>query len=80
MNAHTFSDSPWFNGVPLPETDDEYWPGDIVTLVVGGPHMVVIAACPDCGDVEVRYVDSNGDIHSDVVPEAALVPWDGEDD
>lgn len=79
MNAHTFSDSPWFNGVPLPETDDEYWPGDIVTLLTGSPPMTVLSACGDCGSVDVAFYDDDG-LHILDLPEAALVPWDGEDE
>lgn len=46
--------------------------GDIVSLVVGGPDMVVISTC-ECGTVEVAWVDSDGDVVTDVFPEEALV-------
>lgn len=51
---------------------DEFDIGDIVSLIVGGPDMVVISVC-ECGSVEVAWADSAGDVTVDVFPEEALV-------
>ena len=58
-----------------PPIEDTFEIGDIVSLVVGGPDMVVISAC-ECGTVEVAWADSDGDVAVDVFPEEALVPID----
>lgn len=46
--------------------------GDVVSLIVGGPAMVVISVC-ECSTVEVAWSDSDGDVCVDVFPEEALV-------
>ena len=46
--------------------------GDIVSLIVGGPDMVVISTC-ECGTVEVAWAKMDGDVMVDVFPEEALV-------
>lgn len=35
--------------------DGHYEPGDIVSLISGGPDMTVLGVCADCGDVEVAW-------------------------
>ncbi|RUW55064.1 DUF2158 domain-containing protein [Mesorhizobium sp. M1A.F.Ca.ET.072.01.1.1] len=69
MNAF----SPWFNGTPIPETDDAFEVGDIVTLISGGPPLTVLNAC-DCGTVEVAWFDGSSLSVQDL-PEEALVHW-----
>jgi uncharacterized protein YodC (DUF2158 family) len=49
-----------------------YQPGDIVEIVTGGPHMVVIDVCTDCGEVEAAYTDSDGDVVFNTFPAIAL--------
>lgn len=49
-----------------------YEPGDIVELVTGSPAMVVVDVCPDCGDVETAYTDSEFDIIFNTFPAVAL--------
>lgn len=51
---------------------DDFEIGDVVSLIVGGPDMVVYSMC-ECGTVEVAWADSDGDIQVDVFPEEALV-------
>ncbi len=46
--------------------------GDIVSLIIGGPDMVVIGVC-ECSTVEVAWADSNGDVQVDVFPVEALI-------
>jgi len=46
--------------------------GDIVSLIVGGPDMVVISVC-ECSTVEVAWATTSGDVMVDVFPEEALV-------
>lgn len=47
--------------------------GEVVSLIVGGPDMVVISAC-EFDTVEVAWADSDGDVNIDVFPVEALVP------
>lgn len=49
-----------------------YEPGDIVELVTGSPHMVVVDVCEDCGEIETAYTDSDGDIVFNSFPAIAL--------
>lgn len=53
-----------------------YGPGDIVTLVSGGPDMTVRGVCEDCGDVAVDWFtfdDTAGWVHEqDKFPPIAL--------
>lgn len=65
------NNSPWFMADMAME-DDEFDIGDVVSLIVGGPDMVVISVC-ECGTVEVAWADSAGDVTVDVFPEAALI-------
>ena len=58
--------------IPDPDT---FTIGDVVSLIVGGPDMVVISVC-ECGTVEVAWADSDGDVMVDVFPEEALVHVD----
>ncbi|MGX9144992.1 YodC family protein [Mesorhizobium sp. 128a] len=79
MNAHSYGgDSPWFNGVPLPETEDTFAVGDLVTLLSGGPALTVIHVC-DCGTVEVAWFDG-ASLSVQDLPEEALVYWADDDD
>ena len=51
--------------------DVEFEVGDVVSLIVGGPDMVVISiAESDC--LEVAWADSDGDVNVDVFPAEAL--------
>ena len=72
------NDSPWncdyaVPGVTATAVDsDDFAIGDIVCLIVGGPHMVVISTC-ECGTVEVAFAQPDGSVMVDVFPEEALV-------
>ncbi|MBZ9943454.1 DUF2158 domain-containing protein [Mesorhizobium sp. BR1-1-13] len=77
MNAHV--DSPWFNATPIPDPDDIFFVGDIVTLLTGSPLMTVLSVC-EHGCVEVAWYDDHKGMNIDAYPEEALVHWDGEDD
>ena len=46
--------------------------GDIVELVTGSPHMVVLDACPACGDVDVVYTTPKGRVEILTLPAIAL--------
>lgn len=50
----------------------QYEPGDIVELVVGSPHLVVLGICDDCGDVDTAYTDSEGNIQINAFPAICL--------
>lgn len=39
-----------------------FQPGDEVELVSGSLNMTVIGTCPDCGNVEVAYANSKGNV------------------
>ena len=54
----------------LPPT---FEPGDIVSLLVGGPDLVVLSYCDECGDVAVAWIDSDGDVQTEVFPEEVLI-------
>lgn len=47
-------------------------PGDQVTIVSGGPDMTVVSVCPDCGEVEAVYCDSQGDLIFNEFPPICL--------
>lgn len=51
--------------------DLEFEIGDVVSLIVGGPVMVVISIA-DCDCLEVAWADSDGDVNVDVFPVEAL--------
>jgi len=34
----------------------------VVKLIIGGPPLLVVDVCDDCGEVETVYVDSLGDL------------------
>ena len=77
MNAY----SPFYMGIDVSEpvdccndaaADTTHEIGDIVSLIVGGPDMVVISLC-ECGTVEVAWIKADGDVAVDVFPEEALV-------
>lgn len=46
-------------------------PGDIVVLASGSPDLTVVDVC-DCGNVEVAYADSDGDIVFETFPGICL--------
>ncbi|MDX8495871.1 DUF2158 domain-containing protein [Mesorhizobium sp. VK22B] len=71
MNAH----SPWFNATPIPETEDDFEVGDVVTLVSGGPALTVLHVCGECGTVEVAWFDG-ASLSVQDLPEDALVRFD----
>jgi len=48
-----------FATVAASEFNGEYAPGDIVSIVSGGPEMAVLGVCPDCGEVEVSWFNYN---------------------
>lgn len=62
--------------VPFPPrgrfANPSYEPGDLVELIVGSPHMVVVDVCEDCGEVETVYTDSVGDITFNTFPAIVL--------
>ncbi len=58
-------------GLPPLPADPDFEIGDVVSLIVGGPDMVIIGLC-ECGTVEVAWADSEGDVCVDVFPEEAL--------
>jgi len=60
------------NDSPISDTYNTFIEGQIVKLVIGGPNMVVLDVCNDCGDVDVAWVDPEGDISFGVFPDAAL--------
>ena len=72
------NDSPWCQDYAVPtrqgvaHTDTDFEIGDIVSLIIGGPDMVVISVC-ECGTVEVAWAKMDGDVMVDVFPEEALV-------
>jgi uncharacterized protein YodC (DUF2158 family) len=70
--AMPWGEHPYMTGIVATLTDDTFEIGDIVRLIVGGPDMVVISVC-ECGTVEIAWVDSDGDVNIDVLPEEALV-------
>lgn len=51
---------------------DDFTVGDVVSLIVGGPDMVVLDVC-ECGSIEVAWATSDGDVMRDAFPEEALV-------
>lgn len=53
----------------------EYEPGDIVTIVSGGPDMTVLGVCDDCGEVEVAFflfTDEGCTFHNEAFPAVCL--------
>lgn len=69
------NDSPWCQDYAMGVSDilpSSFAIGDIVSLIVGGPHMVVISTC-ECGTAEVAWAKVDGDVMVDVFPEEALV-------
>lgn len=54
------------------EPDSDFNIGDVVSLIVGGPDMVVLDVC-ECGNVEVAWATSDGDVMRDAFPEEALI-------
>jgi hypothetical protein len=64
---HPTSEKPVFAVGP-----EHYQPGDIVTLLSGGPDMTVLDACPSCGEVDVAYATPKGKISILTLPAIAL--------
>jgi hypothetical protein len=52
--------------------DGAFHPGDIVALVTGGPDMVVVSVCDDCGEVETVHTNSDDDIEFNTFPAVVL--------
>ncbi len=55
-------------------------PGDQVELKSGGLPLTVLSYCSTCGDVDVAYTDSEGDIDILTLPAAALKPYVEDED
>lgn len=53
-------------------------PGDLVELKSGGAALTVLDFCAECGEVDVAYTDSDGDIDILTLPSAALKPFEEE--
>lgn len=60
------------NRIPIPDYDI-FVPGEIVTLPIGGPALLVVDVCEDCGEVETVHVDSDNDLAFNQWPPEALV-------
>lgn len=52
--------------------DTDLEPGDVVTLISGGPAMTVLSYCDECGDVEVAWFDEDGALHMQLFPWEAV--------
>lgn len=50
----------------------QYEPGDIVVLITGSRSLTVVDVCGDCGNVEIAYTDSQGDIVFETLPAICL--------
>lgn len=60
------------NASPISDTYNTFVEGQVVKLVLGGPDLVVIDVCDDCGEVEVAWIDSDQDISFGSFPTDAL--------
>ncbi len=61
------------------QLDHEFASGEIVELKSGGLPLTVIGVC-ECGNVDVAYTDSEGDIDILTLPPAALKPYVEDED
>lgn len=55
--------------------DASFAPGELVELKSGSLPLTVLDFCDGCGEVEVAYTDSDGDIEIFTFPAAALKPF-----
>ena len=60
-------------GGGIDSIDPDFTIGDVVSLIVGGPDMVVVDVCEDCGSIEVVWVQPDGFVMRDAFPEEALI-------
>lgn len=51
-------------------------PGELVELKSGGLALTVLDFCDNCGEVDVAYTTSDGDIDILTLPAAALQPFE----
>jgi hypothetical protein len=61
--------------LPIPDYD-VFVEGDRVMLKSGSTTMTVVGHCDDCGDIDVAYGTSDGDIDIINLPPEALVRVD----
>lgn len=61
------------NRQPIPDTYDAFVEGELVMLKSGGPVMTVLGTCEDCGEIDVAYGNSQGDVDILGMPAEALV-------
>lgn len=61
------------NRQPITETYETFVEGELVMIKSGGPAMTVLATCEDCGDIDVAYGTSDGDVDILTLPSDALV-------
>jgi len=50
------------NSQPIPDHYATFATDQVVQLIIGGPPLLVVDVCGDCGEVETVYVDSVGDL------------------
>lgn len=55
------------------DTYEAFVEGEIVTLPIGGPALMVVETCDDCGEVETVHVDSDGDLSFNQWPAGVLM-------
>jgi hypothetical protein len=58
--------------MPVPDYD-VFVEGEIVMLPIGGPALMVVETCDDCGEVETVYADSNNDLVFNQWPAGVLL-------
>lgn len=61
------------NRLPIPDTYETFVEGEIVILPIGGPSLMVVETCDDCGEVETVHIDSDGDFSFHQWPAGVLV-------
>ena len=63
-------------------TDNEFAPGEIVTIKSEGPPMTVLGFCEDCGEVEVAWFNFDEEFgavfFAESFPASALKLYDGD--
>lgn len=57
----------------MPIESNPYETGDVVELLVGGPDMVVLDVCADCGNVDVAWFNGE-ELETATLPFEVLVP------
>ena len=63
----------WTNPPTDAATEETLQIGDVTSLIIGGPEMVVIDTCAECGMVDVAWIDSDGDVAIERFAEEVLV-------